>query len=126
MIYPKLKIRWVEGKGRCVVATEDIPKGTLLISDPVIVVSDEQHDHIEKTVVGRYTFEWDDENLAVVLGWGSLINHGLPENVDLISNMEKMTMDFHAIIDIKEGEELCYDYGHEEDELFNYYGIKLA
>jgi hypothetical protein len=119
-----LIVRAVPGKGRCVFAARDIAKGSLLLADPIILVAGEESDHMDKTAVGRYVFQWDDEdNVAVVLGLGSLINHGLPENVALVSNYQDQTMEFYALTDIKEGQELVYDYGHDHDELSDYYGI---
>jgi hypothetical protein len=96
----------------------------LVIADPIILVPSEEGDHMDQTVVGRYVFQWNDEDdTAVVLGLGSLINHGLPENVALVSNYAEQTMEFYATCDIKAGDELVYDYGHEAGELSDYYGI---
>ena len=90
-------------------------------------VPGEESEHTDRTAVGRYVFQWNDEDdLCVVLGLGSLINHGLPENVALVSNFEEMAMEFYAIADIKAGDELVYDYGHEAEELVVYYGIPGA
>lgn len=61
----------------------------------------------------------------MVLGLGSLINHGLAENVKLDSDYDAMTMVFTAIKDIKRGEELVYDYGAEPEDMTGYYGIPL-
>jgi len=119
-----LIVKVLPGRGRCVIAARDIPKGTRVLADPVIFVPGAESDHTDQTVVGRYVFQWNDEDdLCVVLGLGSLLNHGLPENVALVSNFEEMTMEFYAIADIKAGDELVYDYGHEADELADYYGI---
>lgn len=119
-----LAVRVIPGKGRCVFATRDIKKGELVISDHIIFVPGAESEFTDQTVVGRYVFQWnDDDDLCVVLGVGSLINHGLPENVSLVSNYEEQTMEFYALTDIKAGDELCYDYGHEADELTDYYGI---
>jgi hypothetical protein len=119
-----LLVRVVPGKGRCVFAARDIRKGSLVLADPVIFVPGDESDHTDRTAVGRYVFQWNEEDdLCVVLGLGSLINHGLPENVSLVSNYAQMTMEFYALADIKAGDELVYDYGHEADELTTYYGI---
>lgn len=119
-----LIVRMMPGRGRCVFAARDIAKGTLLLADPVIQVPGDESDHMDKTVVGRYVFQWNEEDdIAVVLGLGSLINHGLPENVALVSNYADQTMEFYATRDIKAGDELVYDYGHDHDELSDYYGI---
>lgn len=119
-----LIVKVLPRRGRCVIAARDIAKGARVLADPVIVVPGDESEHTDKTAVGRYVFQWNDEDdICVVLGLGSLINHGLPENVALVSNFEEMTMEFYAIVDIKEGDELVYDYGHEADELSGYYGI---
>lgn len=121
---PALVVREMPGRGRCVFAAHDIQKGTRLLADPIIFVPREESKYTDPCVVGRYVFEWnDDGDLCVVLGIGSLINHGLPENVRLDSNLEERTMDFFALRDIAAGEELVYDYGHDAGELANYYGI---
>ena len=119
-----LTVKVLPGRGRCVMAVRDIAKGARVLADPVIVVPGDESDHTDQTAVGRYVFQWNDEDdLCVVLGFGSLINHGLPENVALVSNFKEMTMEFYAVADIKAGDELVYDYGHDEDELADYYGI---
>jgi len=114
-------------KGRCVVAVRPIAQGTRILADPVIVVPTAESDLMNKTLLGRYVFEWSDEKeLCVVLGMGSLINHAPAENVELDSNFDDRTMDFYALCDIAAGEELVYDYGHDADELESYYGITPA
>lgn len=114
-------------KGRCVVAARDIPKGTRVLADPIIFVPRRESTFTDETALRRYVFEWNDEaDLCVVLGLGSLINHGLPENVELESNFEDQTMEFFATTDIPAGAELVYDYGHESDELERCYGIPAA
>jgi uncharacterized protein len=123
-LYFNLEVRVLPGRGRCVFAARDIPKGALVIADPIILVPGAQSDHTDQTSVGRYVFQWnEDDDLCVVLGYGSLINHGLPENVSLVSNYKDQTMEFFALTDIKAGDELVYDYGHDADELTGYYGI---
>jgi len=114
-------------KGRCVVAIRPIQKGTRILADPVVVVPTSESELTDQTVLGRYVFEWTDEgDLCAVLGLGSLINHATAENVELVSNFDDRTMDFFALKDIAAGEELVYDYGHEEGELATYYGIPPA
>ena len=121
---PALVVRVVPGRGRCVIAAQRIAKGTRVLADHIVFVPRKESEFTDQTVVGRYAFEWnDDGDLCVVLGLGSLINHGKRENVSLDSNEENMTMDFFALRDIAEGEELVYDYGYDTGELAAYYGI---
>lgn len=113
-------------KGRCVVAVRPIRKGTRILADPVVVVPVAETGLMDRTVLGRYVFEWDEGVICAVLGLGSLINHGTPANVELVSNFEDRTMDFIALVDIRADEELVYDYGHDAGELEEYYGIPRA
>jgi len=123
-VHSNLEVRVIPGKGRCVFAARDIAKGQLVMADPIIFVPGGDSDHTDQTSVGRYVFQWnEDDDLCVVLGLGSLINHGLPENVSLVSNYKDQTMEFYAYTDIKAGDELVYDYGHDAEELTGYYGI---
>ena len=123
-LHSNLEVRVIPGKGRCVFAARDIAKGQLVMADPIIFVPGGDSDHTDQTSVGRYVFQWnEDDDLCVVLGLGSLINHGLPENVSLVSNYKDQTMEFYAYTDIKAGDELVYDYGHDAEELTGYYGI---
>ena len=123
-LYSSVEVRVVPGKGRCVFATRDIAEGELMFADHIVFVPGAQSDFTDQTTVGRYVFQWnEDDDLCVVLGFGSLINHGLPENVSLVSNYKDQTMEFYALTNIKAGEEICYDYGHDVDELVSYYGI---
>ncbi len=125
-LHSNLEVRVVPGKGRCVFAARDIAKGQLVLADPIIFVPGAESDHTDRTAVGRYVFQWnEDDDLCVVLGFGSLINHGLPENVSLVSNYKDQTMEFYAYADIKAGDELVYDYGHDAEELTGYYGIPI-
>ncbi len=111
-------------KGRCVVAARPIAKGTRILADPVLVVPVAEAERTEQTILGRYVFLWnDDGDTCAVFGLGSLINHDVEANVELVPNFADRTMDFFALTDIAEGEELVYDYGQDEDELGDYYGI---
>lgn len=122
--FPALSVRLVPGRGRCVFAAQKIEKGVRVLADPIIFVPKVESQYTDASIVGRYVFEWnDDGDLCVVLGLGSLINHGLPANVRLDSNEDENTMDFYALRDIAAGEELVYDYGHDAHELATYYGI---
>ncbi len=121
---PALAVRSVPGRGRGVFAAQDIPGGTLVLADPIVLVPKAESHHADACVVGRYVFDWsDDGDVCVVLGLGSLVNHGLPANVSLDSNEEDQTMEFRALRDIAAREELVYDYGHDPEELAAYYGI---
>lgn len=53
---------------RGVFATENIKKGTLLHKAPVLAYPNEQHEHIEKTLLADYAFEYGIGRTAILLG----------------------------------------------------------
>lgn len=100
---------------RGVFATQDIPKGQLLHEAPVIPYPNEEHEHIEKTLLGDYAFEFGINHSAFVLGYGMLFNHSYTPNCTYELNFDNLTIDFYAYTDIKAGEEILINYNGEED-----------
>lgn len=100
---------------RCLRATRDIKCGEVIEAAPVIVIPNSDMPMVDQTVLTKYTFVWDDNNEAVVLGYGSLYNHSEQPNVDFNPDYENMQMKFTALKDIALGEELYIDYWKGED-----------
>ena len=101
---------------RGVFATEDIPKGTMFHQAPVIAYPNEQHEHIEKTLLADYAFEYGINHTAVLLGYGMLFNHSYHANADYEINFDNHSFDFFAHKDIKAGEEIVINYNGEVDD----------
>ena len=68
---------------RGVFATCDIKKGELFHEAPVISYPNEQHQHIEKTLLADYAFEYGINHTAILLGYGMLFNHSYEPNADV-------------------------------------------
>lgn len=100
---------------RGVFAKVDIPKGTLFHEAPVIAYPNEQHEHIEKTLMADYAFEYGIGRTAILLGYGMLFNHSYEPNADYEINFDNQTFDFFAHKDVKAGEELFINYNGEVD-----------
>ncbi|PID15636.1 SET domain-containing protein-lysine N-methyltransferase [Sporosarcina sp. P34] len=101
---------------RGVFATCDIKKGQLLHEAPVIPYPNEQHQHIEKTVLSDYAFEYGENHSAVLLGYGMLFNHSYEPNATYDINFDHHTFDFSAYKDIKAGEEILINYNGDVDD----------
>lgn len=102
---------------RGVFATQDITKGTLLHQAPVLAYPNEQHEHIEKTLLADYCFEYGIGRTAILLGYGMLFNHSYTPNATYEINFDNETFDFFAYTDIQAGEEILINYnGDEEDQ----------
>ncbi|MDO7905370.1 SET domain-containing protein [Paenibacillus sp. JX-17] len=100
---------------RGVFAVQDIPKGTLFHSAPVIPYPNEDHEHIEKTILDDYAFSYGANHTAIVLGYGSLFNHSYTPNAEYDIRFDKHSFDFFAYTDIKAGEEILINYNGEVD-----------
>lgn len=101
---------------RGVFATTVIPKGTLFHQAPVIAYPNEQHEHIEKTLLADYAFEYGINHTAMLLGYGMLFNHSYHANATYEINFDNHTFDFFAYEDIQPGDEIFINYNGEPDE----------
>lgn len=100
---------------RGVFAKRDIVKGELLHEAPVIPYPNEQHIHIEKTLLDDYAFEYGQNHTAFVLGYGMLFNHSYTPNATYDINFDNHTFDFYAYTNIKAGEEILINYNGDVD-----------
>lgn len=102
---------------RGVFATCAIPKGTLFHQAPVISYPNEQHEHIEKTLIADYAFEYGIGQSAILLGYGLLFNHSYEPNTTYEINFDNQTFDFFAYKDVAAGEELLINYNGDVDDM---------
>ncbi|WP_159887906.1 SET domain-containing protein [Paenibacillus puerhi] len=100
---------------RGVFATCNISKGDLIHEAPVIPYPNEQHVHIEKTLLADYAFEYGANHTALLLGYGMLFNHSYTPNAYYDLNFDNHTVDFFAYTDIQAGEEILINYNGEVD-----------
>ncbi|MCU0656762.1 MAG: SET domain-containing protein [Polyangiaceae bacterium] len=98
--------------GRGVFACEPIPAGSLIEECPVIEVPHEELAAMISSVLGHYFFQWGPsrEEGAVALGYGSLYNHSYDPNAAYVRKYEAKTLQFIALQDIAEGEEIRVNY----------------
>lgn len=102
--------------GRGIFAARDIKKDELVEVSPVIVSPNEEWKYLKKTVLFYYCFHWGKKNTAIALGYGGLFNHSYTPNTGFDNNKKNKTIDFYALVDIKEGEELTINYNGEPDD----------
>lgn len=100
---------------RGVFATRDISEGELLHVAPVIPYPNDQHEHIEKTLLADYVFEYGINHTALLLGYGMMFNHSYEPNAIYNINFDNHSFDFYAYKDIKAGEEILINYNGEVD-----------
>lgn len=104
--------------GRGLFATRDIQKGELIHEAPVIVSPKDEYKYLKKTILMEYVFWWgkDLNECALALGYGSLFNHSYTPNAEFILNLKNKTIDFFALTNIKNGEEIRINYNGEPDD----------
>ncbi|KRE22683.1 SET domain-containing protein [Paenibacillus sp. Soil522] len=100
---------------RGVFATRDFAKGDLIHEAPVIPFLNEEHVHIEKTILADYVFEYGANHTAILLGYGMLFNHSYEPNAYYDLNFDNHTVDFYAHTAITAGEEILINYNGEVD-----------
>ncbi|KAF2430645.1 hypothetical protein EJ08DRAFT_588625, partial [Tothia fuscella] len=107
--------------GRGIFATLPIPTGTIIDISPVLPLGIQENvEHIQKSCLSHYTYNWPTPDSAgkvqtgqaIVLGLGSMFNHSTSsQNVGWERNIEGLVIVFKALRDIAVGEELCISYG---------------
>jgi SET domain-containing protein len=98
-----------EKYGRGMYAARDIKKGEMLDEAPVIISPKSEREHLKKTILNDYCFRWG-EHLAIALGYGSIFNHSYTPNARYITNIDNQSIDFYAMADIREDEEITVNY----------------
>ncbi len=118
-ISPTLKIRGI-------IATENIKKGAMIERCPIVLIPVKQRALIEKTVLTNYYFDYSNKFDALVLGYGSLLNHSFTPNCEPFYNYKNKIVIIKAIKNINSGEELTQKY-FNKNEIKKYpeYGIKI-
>ena len=112
---PGLYIAHSIDKGTGVFTSESIPAGEIIEVCPVIVIPKMELPIIHKTVLHDYYFLWGPklDKCAIALGFGSIYNHELNPNANLILDIENQTIDIESITEIEAGEEITLNYHGE-------------
>jgi SET domain-containing protein len=105
-------IRRIRGKGRGVVATQDVPAGMEIVTCPVVVYDWTDAGRIAKTRLGAYNFRFGEhaQRSCIVLGVISLCNHDDAPNAELVCREDEEAMTLVAVRPIAAGEEICIRY----------------
>ena len=112
-----IKIRYIsKGKGKGAFAKKDIKKNTVIDIANVILIPNKDYNKIKKTVLYDYCYIWKDpkhkpgfEN-AITLSISQFINHSYEPNIRYLYDYKEKAIEFSAIKEIKEGEELTVNY----------------
>ena len=112
-----IKIRYIsKEKGKGAFAKKDIKKNIVIDVANVILIPNKDYKKIKKTVLFDYCYIWQDpkhkpgfEN-AITLSISQFINHSYEPNIRYLYDYKNKAIQFSAIREIKEGEELTVNY----------------
>ncbi len=98
--------------GRGVFAARDIEDGEIIEVCPVIVFPERDKKLLDQTFLYDYYFDWGENGseFALCLGYGSLYNHDYEPNAEYTMDFGSETIDFHALRNIRAGEEITVSY----------------
>lgn len=99
-------------KGKGVFTAEFIPAETVIEIAPVIVMTAEERELLDKTKLHDYIFLWGEkeERCAMALGWIPVYNHAYKSNCEYFMDFDDESMFIKTIRDIAIAEELTINY----------------
>jgi hypothetical protein len=109
------EIKETKNKGRGVFAKRPFYKGEKIEACPVIILDRSDRTIINITILRNYTFQWNEDDIAIALGYGSIYNHSYSPNSKYSNDLKNKTIIFEAIKDIKADEEITINYNGEPD-----------
>lgn len=115
---PSLYIAHSSLGGRGVFTAADIPEGSVIEVCPVIAMPVRDRAFLDETDLYDYYFIWgeNDNQCAIVLGYGSLYNHAYEPNAQYAADYDGDTLNFYALQDIAAGEEITVNYNGDPRE----------
>jgi uncharacterized protein len=112
MLKPYLYIKNTTEKGRGVFTRERIAANTVIEIAPVIVMQMTDREHLDKTLLHDYIFEWGKEKnkCCMALGLIPIYNHSYKSNCEYFMDFEDDSIMVKTVRVIKNGEELTINY----------------
>lgn len=114
MLKPYLFVESTTEKGRGVFTRERIPANTVIEIAPVIVMERSDREHLDKTLLHDYIFEWGKEKEAgkccMALGLIPIYNHSYKSNCEYFMDFDDDSIMVKTVRVIENGEELTINY----------------
>jgi SET domain-containing protein len=112
-----LEVKFIsDKKGRGVFAKRDIKKDEIIDIAHVVPIPNKDYKKIRKTILFNYCYIWEDpEHMpafrnAITLSVSQFINHSFEPNLKYLYDYENKAIEFSAIRNISQGEELTVNY----------------
>lgn len=100
----------IAGAGRGVFTTRPFAPGDTIEICPIILIPREERSFIDRTLLSNYYFMWDNDQPAIVLGFGSIYNHSSNPNAMYEKLLYKGLTIFKCIRPIEKDEEITVFY----------------
>lgn len=112
MRHPSLFIGPTEHKGNGVFTAEAISSENIIEVSPVIVMPSTDREHLDKTLLHDYIFEWgvNKEKCCMALGYIPMYNHSYTSNCEYFMDFDTDTIFVKTVRAIEPGEELTINY----------------
>ncbi|MEO7306376.1 MAG: SET domain-containing protein-lysine N-methyltransferase [Ferruginibacter sp.] len=112
MLKPYLFVNDTTEKGRGVFTHERIPANTVIEIAPVIVMALSDREHLDRTLLHDYIFEWGKEKdkCCMALGLIPIYNHSYKSNCEYFMDFEDSSIMVKTVRVIENGEELTINY----------------
>lgn len=112
MLKSYLFVDSIAEKGRGVFTRERIPANTVVEIAPVISMNKKDREHLDKTLLHDYIFEWgkQKDKCCMALGLVPIYNHSYKSNCEYFMDFEDDTIMIKTVRVIEKGEELTINY----------------
>lgn len=119
MIKPYLFVGHTNTMGKGVFTQKHIIANKVIEVSPVVVMSKDDREHLDKTLLHDYIFEWGEQKdkCCMALGLIPIYNHSYKSNCEYFMDYEADTIMVKTVRAIAKGEELLINYnGDWNDE----------
>jgi uncharacterized protein len=109
----------IKNAGRGVFARVKINKGELIENCPVIEVPEGDVANLTDSILITYFYYLGEnkERVFLALGFGSIYNHISTPNAHYVAGLENEMIDFVAIKDIREDDEITVNYNSTDSKI---------
>jgi uncharacterized protein len=112
LLYSSLFIASTDDMGFGVFTSENIEKGTVIETSPVIIMSDQERKLLDQTRLHDYIFEWGEEKdeCCMAMGYVPVYNHSYKSNCEYEMDFDQRCIAIKTVRFVKAGEELFINY----------------
>ena len=118
MIHSDLYIDLTEKKGKGIFTSVQLEAGVIIEISPVIVMDQKDREHLDKTLLHDYIFEWGNQKelCCMALGFIPMYNHSYSSNCEYFMDFKEDSIFIKTVRAIKKGEEITINYNGDWDD----------